>query len=238
MKKIGFVLLIIVITIGASLYYLWSQATSLPDWYKTGSGGSANGPVVIYGKEMEATRKQLERKIESQVRNTPTGSGHVEIALNESDANGLFASIVAESAEKHEYLKSIKASKISIIDGNFDIGVVVNTADIVRDVSRHGVEATGPNVINLPGFLQGKEIYLGFFGKYGLKNGKLSLDEDGKIRIGALTFSLDTILKRVGVSEERLRKTVKELEFGKLKINTIETVKSTLLLKGSLDKNQ
>jgi len=87
------------------------------------------------------------------------------------------------------------------------------------------------------GFLKGKEIYLGLAGKYGLKNDKLTLDENGKIRIGVLTFSLVTILKRVGISEERIQKTIKELAFGKFKINNIETIKNTLLLKGSLDKN-
>ena len=50
-------------------------------------------------------------------------------------------------------------------------------------------------------------------------------------RIGAFSFSLSNALKRLGVSEDRLRRTIKDLELGKLKINNIETVKNTLLLK-------
>ena len=158
----------------------------------------------------------------------------MEVALDEKEANGLFASLITENAEKYEYLKAIKASKTSIREGNLDFGVVVNTSDIFDDRPDEEAKETAPRVINIPGFLKDREIYLGLLGKHGLKNGRLKLDENGKIRIGTLTFSISDALKRLGVSEERLKRTISELELGKLKISDIETARNTLLLKGSV----
>ena len=235
LKKVGFVFLVIILGAGAFLYYLWSQATSLPEWYTTGTASSEEGSVIFYGKGIEGIRGQVERKIKDQIRKTPTGSKKVEIELNESDANGLFASMVTESSKKYEYLKAIKASKASISDGKLDFGVVVNTSDILKEIPEEETEESGPRVINVPGFLKDKNIYLGLLGKYGLKNGRLKLDENGKIKIGAFSFSMSSALKRLGISEGRLRRKIKDLELGKLKINDIEAVKNRLLLKGSLD---
>ena len=234
MKKLGIVLLIIIIAIGGSLYYLWIQATHLPDWYRTGPDGADKRSVIIYGKDMAAIRNDLEQKIGNQAAEAGTGNRQVEIALNERDANKLLASIVSDNAEKHEYLKTIKASKISIKNGKLDLGLVVNASDTWAGIAGHALEADGPDVNHVPGFLEGKQVYLGIAGKYGLKNGQFTWDEDGKIRIGTLTFSLKTILKRLGVSEERLKKTMKEIKFGRFKINNMETIKNTLLLKGSM----
>ncbi len=234
MKKTVWVLLIIILVIGGSLYYFWHQATMLPEWYKTEAGGYYDGTVIVYGKGIAAIRKSLERNIEGQIRKTSTPSRQVEVVLNENDANKLFASIISENAATYRYLKAIKASKTRIRDGNLDFGVVVDASEILRDASGDRVEGAGPEVVHLSRFLKGKEISLGFSGKCGLKDGRLKLDEDGKIRVGALIFSLKTISKRLGISEDRLKRTLEDLEFGKLKINNIETLRNTLLLKGSL----
>jgi hypothetical protein len=235
LKKVLFVFLLIIIAIGALLYYLWSQATSLPEWYKTGSVRAEEGSVIIYGQGLGDIKEQLGRKIEDQIKKTPTGTREVEIRLNEIDANRLIASMITENAEKYKYLKAIKASKTSIRDGNLDFGFVINVSDIVEDKEHKDVKETGPRIVDIPGFVKGREFYAGLAGKFGFKNGRLILDEDGKIRIGELSFSLSYAMKRLGVSEERLRETIRDLELGKLKINNIQAVKDTLLLKGSLD---
>jgi len=235
LKKVGFVFLVIILGAVAFLYYLWSQATSLPEWYTTGTAGSEEGSVIFYGEDIENIKKRVKRKIEAQIRKIPAGSKEVEIELNESDVNGLFASMVTESSKKYEYLKAIKASKASIRDGKLDFGVVVNTSDILEEIPEEETEESGPRVINVPGFLKNKKIYLGLLGKYGLKNGRLKLDENGKIKIGAFSFSMNSALKRLGVSEEKLRRKIKDLELGKLKINDIGAFKNRLLLKGSRD---
>jgi hypothetical protein len=225
MKKTAVVVLIILLAIGGSLYYLWRQATLLPAWYKTGAGGSYDGTVVTYGQGLEAARKSLERTIENQLRRkASTRGGQVEVTLNEADANKLFASVIAENREKYPYLKAIKASRMRIRDGNLDFGVVVDASEALGHASAEG-EKGAP----LSGLLQGKEVALGFSGKHGLNDGSLQLDEDGKIRIGGLTFSLKTITKRLGISEDKLKNT----EFGKLKIDTIQPKRNTLLLRGA-----
>ncbi len=235
MKKVLFIFLLIIIAAGALLYYLWSQATSLPEWYKTGSLRPEEGSIITYGQGLGDIRGQLERKMEGQIRKTPAGSRQVEIRLNERDTNRLIASLITENAEKYRYLKAIKASKTSIRDGNLDLGFVINASDIIEDKEHKHVKEIGPRIVDIPGFVKGREFYAGFSGKFGFKNGRLILDENGKIRIGKLDFSLSSAMKRLGIPEEALMEAIRDLRLGKLKINNIQAVKDTLLLKGSLD---
>ena len=234
MKKTAVVLVIILLAIGGSLYYLWRQATLLPEWYKTGKGGASDGSVVWYGEGIEAARAALEREIEGQLQKDPTRSSEVEVVLNENDANKLFAAVISENSARYPYLNAIKASRTRIRDGNLDFGVVVDASEMLKDASGQGAGGDRPEATRLSGFLQGNEVALGFTGKYGLKDGRLQLDEDRKVSIGGLTFSLKTITKRLGISEDKLKTTLKDLEVGKLKIGTIEPIRNTLLLKGSL----
>ncbi|MBW1781235.1 MAG: hypothetical protein JRL30_10900 [Deltaproteobacteria bacterium] len=233
MKKTGLVLLIIVLVIGGLLYYLWHQATLLPEWYKPGAGDPGDGTVIMYGKGAEAIKKSLERHIEGQIRKAPTRTSHIEVELSENDANKLLASIILENASIYHYLKAIKASKTRIRNGDLDFGVVLDASQILKDASEHGVEGAVPELKHLSRWLKGRKISLGFTGKCGLKDGRFEVDENGYIRIGALTFSLKTISKRLGVSEDRLKRTVEDLKVGELKIDSIEAIRNKLLLKGS-----
>jgi hypothetical protein len=61
------------------------------------------------------------------------------------------------------------------------------------------------------------------------------LDPNGKIKIGALSFSMGNALKKLGISEDRVRRAIKDLKIGKLKIDDIEAVKNRLRLRGSIN---
>jgi hypothetical protein len=234
LKKIGLVFVVILLGAGVFLYYLWSQATNLPEWYTNGSTSAAEGSVIFYGENIETIEKKLRQKIESQIKKTAAGK-KVEIELDENDTNTLIASMVVKSSKNHKSLRAIKASKTSIKEGNLDFGIVVNASDIIEDIREEETVKTGPSIINIPGFFKDKEVYLGLLGKYGLKNGQLKLDPDGKIRIGALSFSMSNALKKLGISEARVRRAIKDLKIGKLKIDDIEVVKNRLQLKGSFN---
>jgi len=232
MKKMAVVLFIIILVISGSLYYVWSQVTLLPEWY-TGAGEALDGSVITYGKEIEDIRRSLARTIEEQLQKAPDRASDIEVVLTEKDANKLFAVIISENAGTHRYLNAIKASRTRITDGNLDFGVVVDASQLAGDASGRSGEGAIPEAVPLSGLLKGREISLGFTGKYGLKAGRLQLDEDGKIRIGGMTFSIKTITKRLGISEDKLKKALKDLNFGKFKIDNIESIRNTLLLKGS-----
>jgi len=234
LKKIGLVFVVIMLAAGVFLYYIWSQATNLPEWYTNGSTSAAEGAVIFYGENIEKIEKILRQKIESQIKKTAAGK-KVEIELDQNDTNTLIASMVLKSSKNHKSLRAIKASKTSIKEGNLDFGIVVNASDIIEDIREEETAQTGPSIVNIPGFFEGKEVYLGLVGKYGLKNGQLKSDPNGKIRIGALSFSMSNALKKLGVSEDRVRQAIKDLEIGKLKIDDLEAFKNRLRLRGSFD---
>jgi len=234
MKKAAVVLLIVLLAVGGSLYYLWRQATLLPEWYQTGKGGASDGSVVWYEKDMERTRAALEREIEDQLRRSSARAGQVEVVLDENDANKLFAVAISESSDRYPYLNAVKALRTRIRDGNLDFGVVVDASEIFKNAPEQSAEADRPEATRLSGLLQEREVSLGLNGKFGAKDGRLQLDDDGKISIGGLTVSLKTITKRLGISEDKLKKNFKDLELGKFKIDNIEFIRNTLLLRGSL----
>jgi len=234
MKKAAVVVLIVLLAIGGSLYYLWRQATLLPEWYRTGKGGASDGSVVWYEKDMEAARAVLEREIEDQLRRSSAQAGQLEVVLDENDANKLFAVVISESSDRYPYLNAVKASSTRIRDGNLDFGVVVDASEVLKNALEQSAEADRPETTRLSGLLQEREVSLGLNGKFGAKDGRLQLDDDGKIRIGGLTFSLKTITKRLGISEDKLKKNLKDFQVGKFKIDTIRPVRNTLLLKGAI----
>jgi|GEM_PF-2276726 len=234
MKKAAVVVLIVLLAIGGSLYYLWRQATLLPEWYRTGKGGVSDGSVVWYEKDMEAARAALEREIEDQLRRSSAQAGQVEVVLDENDANKLFAVVISKSSDRYPYLNAVNASRTRIRDGNLDFGVVVDASEILKNAPEQSAEGGRTETARLSGLLQEREVSLGLSGKFGAKDGRLQLDDDGKIRIGGLTFSLKTITKRLGISEDKLKKNLKDFQVGKFKIDTIRPVRNTLLLKGAI----
>jgi len=234
MKKTAVVLLIVLLAVGGSLYYIWRQATLLPEWYQAGKAGALDKSVIWYERDMEGARVALEREIEDQLRRSSTRAGQVEVVLDENDANKLFAAVISESSDRYPYLNAVKASRTRIRDGKLDFGVVVDASEILKNAQKQGAEADRPEVTRLSGLLQEREVSLGLNGKFGAKDGRPQLDDDGKISIGGLTVSLKTITERLGISEDNLKKNLKDFQVGKFKINTIRPVRNTLLLKGAI----
>jgi len=232
MKKAAIVLLIIILAIGGSLFYLWRQATRLPEWY-AGRDAASDGTVITYGKGMEDIRRSLERTVEDQLQKSSPSSRQVKVVLDADDANKLFAAIISKNTETYQYLNAIKASRTVIKDGSLDFGVVVDASEMFKDALRQDDKGAGAEAIPLSGLLKGRELSLGLKGKYGVKDGRLQLDKEGRIRIGALSFSLKKITNRLGISDDQLKKTLKKIELGKFKMDNLEAVQNKLLLKGS-----
>jgi hypothetical protein len=235
MKKIGIVILILILALVGVIFYLWKQATTLPEWYTTGPLSPADGSVIIYGKGIEDVRKQLQQKIEKGLKEGPDGKMRLEISLSENELNGLFASVITENAEEHEYLKAVKASKTSIKDGNLDIGAIVDISGIPTEDLEPAARGTTEKIIDTLSTIGGREVYVGISGRHSLKNGMLKLDDNGTIRLGAMSFSLAEISRRIGVSEDKLRRALRELELGKLRITDIVPEKNFTMIKGFLD---
>lgn len=235
MKKIGIIILIFILVLAGLLVYLWRQTTTLPDWYPKVTARPDDGTVIIYGKGIEEIRRQLQQKIEKGLKEGPDGKRHLEISLSENELNGLFASVITENAKEHEYLKAVKASKTSIKDGNLDIEAVVDISEIPTEDLGPAARGTTEKIIDTFSTLGGKEICVGISGRHSLKNGILRLDDNGTIRLGAMSFSLAEISRRIGVSEEKLSSTLRELELGKLRITDIVPEKNLAMIKGFLD---
>lgn len=74
MKKIGLVLLVLLGGTLSGLYYVWHQATKLPDWYQ---GNASPSPMDI-----QQRTAQVQQKIQAQIQQSPTAND-----LNSNDLN-------------------------------------------------------------------------------------------------------------------------------------------------------
>ena len=232
MKKSAVVMLIVVLAMAGALWWLWHQATLLPDWYtKGGSGGG-----ITHGQGIDPIKRSLEQTIADRLGQGPGAFGEIEVVLDEDDANKLIAVLISENAEKHPFLQAVKASRTRIRDGHIHVEIVADPSRIPFDASGQGEE--GPRVVEagLRGLLKGREVSLGAAGEYGLKDGKPQLDPAGKISIGGLSFSQKTVAERLGVSEDKISKIIANIQIGQLKIDTIAPGRNNLRLRGAVSR--
>jgi len=228
MKKTAAVVLTILVLLAGAACWLWFQAIRLPGWY-TESEKDRGGTVIVYGKGTPDIRRSLEQALEARVPRAPVGAAGQELTLTEDEANRLFAIILSENAKKYLFLKAVKASTVRIRDGKIDLDVVMDTSEILKDASVRIVA-----VDLLSGLLKSREVSLGFTGVMEMKDGRLQLDEDGRIRFGGLSFSLKTIMKRWGISSDELRKTVSQIQVGKFKIDQMEPIRDILRVRAAV----
>ncbi len=232
MKKVLLALLFSVLAIAGLGYYVWRQATTLPPWYEDAAKGTEDPAVLFYDQGMASVKKSLEQHVEKEVAETRWPDKEVQVVLNENDANKLFATLISESSERYPYLNAIKASRTRIMSDNLDFEVVVNASEMLTAASDKDEKADEPMVVQVSRLLGGREISLGLAGKFGIKNGQIMLDKDGAIRIGNLTFSVSTIMKRLGLSDDQIQKTLKEIELGTFSVHSIQAIQNSLRLKG------
>jgi hypothetical protein len=232
MKKSAVVILIVVLAMAGALWWLWHQATRLPEWYT--EGGSGGG--ITHGQGIDPIKRSLEQTIEDRLPQDPGAYGEVDVVLDEDDASKLIAVLISETAERHPFLRAVKASRTRIRDGQIHVEIVADLSRIPFDASDQGEE--GPRVVEtgLRGLLKGREVSLGAAGEYGLKDGRPQLDPAGKISIGGLSFSQETVFERLGISKDKLAKGVGNLALGNLKIDSIEPGQNNLQLRGGVSR--
>jgi hypothetical protein len=261
MKKLFFIFLLLSCVGFSFLYYYWQQATHLPDWYTTRSKSTERILNFSNPSELTAAKARLQEKIEASITksqaisspsrlpltvgtSSPTTSTeeetsrekNVEIELSNREVNELVMTTIAEQTRHSKVLANIPSFHTTIKDGSLESGTVINLANLPENQIPESERAALEKVLKAFPALENKNVYVGISGKPQIEKGQLKWDDNTKVKLGKLSFSLSELSQRLGISQEQLEQNLNlSLQLGRLKVNDLEVTDDKVLLQGSVD---
>ncbi len=248
MKKssILFLLLSAGIVIGttSSVYYFWRQLTQLPEWY---TQGQSNPRTYA---QIQKSSAAVEEKIESQIQASPQSasinaapsrtvaqpsspSKNVQVALNSQELNDLLVTKIAEKRGGQPLPSSVKGFNTAVKNDKLKTGAVVD----VKELQDSGLGAQQQALLTeitekIP--MNDRKVYIGVEGKPKIQNGKLRFDQNARIQVGNMSFTIAEVANRLGVSPEKVQDQLNlELKVRGLTVKDIDFQDGNAILRGA-----
>ena len=248
MKKSGmlFLLLLTGITVGtiSGVYYFWHQLTQLPEWYTQGQNNSRTYAQIQ--KSGAAVEEKIEAKIQSSpafpntiiAPNSPTiqpssSTKNVQVALNSQELNDLLVTKITEKSGGQPLPTSVKGFHTSVKDDVLKTGAVVD----VKELKNSGLGSQQQALLTeitqkIP--MNDRKVYIGVEGKPEIQNGKLQFNENAKIQVGNMSFTIAEVASRLGVPPEKVQDQLNlELKLRGLTVKDIDFQDGNAVLHGS-----
>jgi len=193
LKKIGLVLLVLLLIAGGVIFYLYHQATALPDWYaEEVAAGPATAAVEEAPEAPDGSLQWVEAKTEA-------GAPSKRKELR---------NFHRKAAKKNpEVAKVIKSSRASYTDGVLEMGVIADLRNLPKDQLRGDQAEFFQKVHNSFPSATDREVYIGVEDPGPvLAGGNIQLGPDAKLRVGNLSYDIDSAATKLGMSPAALRK--------------------------------
>jgi len=188
-KKLALVLLVLLLIAAGVLFYLWRQVTALPEWYSE-ELAAAPGAAAAEAAEEAAPAK-------------PGGA----LAWKESGKRKELRNFHRRAAKQDPIVaRVIKASRATFEDGKLEMGVVADLRNLPNDKLDPSQRELFQKVHdNFPSATD-REIYIGVEDPAPvLKDGKIELGPTAMLKVGDLTYDLDSAAARLGMAPDKLR---------------------------------
>ena len=179
------VVILAIAGVAGAAYYYWQQATSLPNWYQK-SAENTNKPT-------EVPAVVIEKK-----------SGG-EVKLNRQQLDRFITDNLARDSKLQQVLSSTKAIHSDIKDGKLEIGAIVNTANLSQINLSANEQFIIEQLMQKIPQLQNRDIYVSVQGTPQIKDGKIILAPDSKIKIGNLSFTPAEIAAKLNIPVEKIQ---------------------------------
>ncbi len=189
-KILIFVLVLVLIAVGVA-YYIYAQATSLPDWY---AEEVAAGPAAVAAEPVEAPDGKLQ-----WTDTTKAGEPGKRKELR---------NFHRRAAKKNpEVAKVIKSSRASFENGVLEMGVIADLRNLPKDQLRGDQAEFFQKVHDTFPSATDREVYIGVEDPGPvLTGGHITLGPDAKLRVGKISYDIDSAATRLGMSPAALRK--------------------------------
>lgn len=223
--------------IAASVYYFWHRVTELPQWYTHDAPRSY--------AQIQKSSAAIEQKIASQVQATqPSNSNKainmgssrtdtVQVALNSEELNDLLVTRITEKSGGKSIPESVKGIQTSVQNNTLKTGAVVDVKALQNsNLGTHQKALLNEVTQRFP--VGDRKVYIGVEGKPAIQNGKLHFDENAKIQVGNMSFTIAEVANRLGVPPEKVQDQLNlELKLRGFNVNDIDFADGNAILRGA-----
>ncbi len=236
MRKILFRLFLLAfIGGGGSLYYIWQQATKLPDEYVEAieANKQDSATVTLYPTQISNQATVSRNKITQPIAKAKVGQ-KIAVKLSDRDLNNLIVDKLASSQADLQIPSGISGINTSIKDGRINTGALVNLDKLARD-AKPGSKTAGLTKLTdkLP-FLKDRDVYIGIVGKPMFDGKRIEFDESTQIKVGNMNFTITQLSENLGVSPEKIQQAIDlKIHQKGLKIDRIDLENDGLKIEGA-----
>jgi hypothetical protein len=227
---------ILVISIGTigGLYYLWQEATKVPDEYTEAvtANNTIDRDLSPRSSQINTQKNISNNKLFSSIDRAKFGQ-KVTIELNNKELNKLVLAKLASTQSNKQIPPGIKGINTNIKDGKIYTGALVNLDRLVHDLSSGSQVAALSKLTDRLPFLKDRYIYVGVLGKPIVVDSKIKLDRDTQIKIGKMNFTISQLAENLGIAPEKIQQAIDlKLQQQHLRIDRVEVDNDRLAIEG------
>ena len=227
-KRLLLIFSLILGAMGMSVFFLWKQATQLPEWYIQ---SSPNETFISSTKQAKNSKNSEEvlRKVSDNLTEKTTG----EVELDAEEVNSLIISSIGKQDKVRKFASAIKGTNTKIENGKISVGAVIETASIpIQDLSAQKETKIVQFLQRLPG--KEKHVYIGIEGKPSIHNQELSFDDKTRVSLGYLSFPIAEVSQNIGIPQETINQLLsQELKKLPIKLESINIQGERVVIRGS-----
>jgi hypothetical protein len=236
MKKIIIksILLVSIGTIGG-LYYLWQEATKIPDEYTEAvTANQTSSPDLPIQPSLITEGETISKnKIFGPISRAKVGQ-KVAVKLNNKDLNNLVVAKLAATQNKKQIPAGIKGIHTNIKDGKIYTGALVNLDRLVHDSPPGSQVAALSKLTDKLPFLKDRDIYIGIIGKPIVAGSHIEFDRDTQIKVGRMNFTISQLAENLGISPAKIQRAIDlKLQQQNLKIDRLDLENNQLKIEGA-----
>ncbi|MBD1843807.1 hypothetical protein H6F89_10420 [Cyanobacteria bacterium FACHB-63] len=221
-------------------YYFWRQFTQLPDWYAE----EQTSPRTY--TQIQESGAAIEKRIAAQIQTSPQSastniapnspepqpSKPVQVALSSKELNDLLVTKITEKRGGKALPNSVKGFHTSVKNDQLKTGAVVD----IKELQNSGLGAQHQALLTqitkkIP---VDRRVYIGIEGKPEIQNGKLHFDENARIQVGNMSFTIAEVASRLGVPPQKVQDQLNlELKLRGLTVKDIDFQDGNAVLSGA-----
>lgn len=212
-----FLSIVVVLALAAGAY-AWYSAQSLPAWYNDG----------------QSQEEQVAERLSEKIKNEGVGSflgskvGDIltgKLELSETEFNALFLASLKLDEDGRKLLAVSDGVNAIMHDDHIELGAIINLDKVeeINPKARRSVE----KVNRIFPFLKDSRVAVTVFGTPVARDGKIGIQDDFHIKVGAIPISNDS-LRQLGAKVERANTSNLNLRY--LSVNSIGLEKGKITL--------
>lgn len=235
LKTIFKLLVVVSIAGGGGLYYVWQEATKLPDDYRKEAAESKAGTPapILQPSQITARAAVSKQKIVAPIEQAKVGQ-KIDVKLSDRDLNNLVIAKLATSQPNKQLPTAVKGVKTNIKDGKIHIGALVNLGQLAANGSPGSQTAALTKLTDKLTFLKDRDVFVGIVGTPIVDGSKVKFSEDTEIKVGGMNFTISQLADNLGVSPDKIQQMIDlQLQQKNFKIDRVNLSNNGLSIEGA-----